>query len=213
MGAETDAAQRVRVRVRPKFSLLGNAFAAVLLGTTPIFAVVYWFASTRGGMELAVVSHLVVLGTGLALVWRQLRVYCAVTDSELIGNGTFTPLTRARFTEVQRVLLVRTYIGAAPDPVLQLLAVGADGRRLFRMRGNFWHEADLRAVAAAMPSPTETPGEPLTMREFFTAYPGSAYWFENRRPLQAAILAVTVIAALVGAVWIMSLLGLPVRFL
>jgi len=199
--------------VRPKFSLLGNAFAAVLLGTTPIFAVVYWFASTRGGMELAVISHLLVLGIGLALVWRQLRVYCAVTESELVGNGTFTPTIRAPFAAVQRVLLIRTYIGAAPDPVLQLLVTGADGRRLFRMRGSFWHEADLRAVAAALPCPIETPSEPLTMREFFTTYPGSAYWFENRRPLQAAIVAVTVVAALVGAVWIMNLLGLPVRFL
>jgi hypothetical protein len=208
-----DEAQRMRVHVRPKRSLLGEAFAAIVLGTTPIFAVVYWFTSTHGGMELAIIVHAVVIAIGLLLVWRQLRVFCAVTDHELIGNGIFTPLVRVKLASIRRVQLVPTYLGAAPEPVLQLLVTGDEGRRLFRMRGNFWRASDLRELAAALPVPVEETREVITMSEFFAGHPGAAYWFENRRPLQVAIATVLLLVALAAAVWIMNLLGLPIRFL
>ncbi len=203
----------MRIHVRPKSELLGDAFAAIVLGTTPIFAVVYWFTATHGGREVALIAHAIVIGVGVLLVWRQLRVFCAVTDDELIGNGIFTPVVRVKLDRIRHVHLVPTYLGAAPDPVLQLLVTGDDGHRLFRMRGNFWRASDLRELAAALPVPIEETRETITMREFFVGYPGSAYWFENRRPLQAAIAAVAVLAALLAAVWIMKLLGLPIRFL
>lgn len=209
----TEAPQRARVYVRPESSLLGDAFAAIVLGTTPIFAVVYWFTSSHGGMVLALAAHAGVIALGLLLLWRQLHVFCAVVDDELIGNGIFTPLVRVKLASIRKVQLMPTYLGAAPDPVLQLLVTGDEGRRLFRMRGNFWHDGDLRELAAALPVPVEETREAITMREFFTGYPGSAYWFENRRPLQVAVLAVAMLAALATAVWIMNLLGLPIRFL
>lgn len=203
----------MRIRVRPKYSLLGNAFAAILLGTTPIFAVAYWFASTRGGLWVVAITHLAVIVIGLLLLWRQLSVFCEVTADELRGNGIFTPTVRVPLAEVRRVLLVPTHLGAAPDPVIQLLVMGENGRRVFRMRGNFWHDADLRALAAALPVPVEDIAEPMSMRDFFRNYPGAIYWFENRRPLQVAICTVALLVALAAAVWIMGLLGLPVRFL
>lgn len=209
----TEAPARARVYVRPKSSLLGDAFVAIVLGTTPIFAVVYWFTSSHGGTRIALAVHAGVIALGLLLLWRQLRVFCSVIDDELIGNGIFTPLVRVKLASIRRVQLMPTYLGAAPEPVLQLLVTGDEGRRLFRMRGNFWHDDDLRALAAALPVPAEETREAITMREFFTAYPGAAYWFENRRALQVAVLAVAMLAALAAAVWIMNALGLPIRFL
>lgn len=207
----TEEAGGVRVRVRPKSSLLSNAFASIILGTTPFFGVAYWFASSRGGIEIAVIAHVCVVALGLLLLWRQLSVFCAVTADELIGNGIFTPLVRVPLTEVRRVLLVPTYLGAAPDPVLQLLVLGDGGARLFRMRGTFWHVADLKALAAQLPVPIEHVHEALSLRDFFRAYPGAAYWFEHRRPLRVAIVTVAVLIGLAAAIWIMGLLGLPVR--
>lgn len=200
------------VHVRPKVSLLSNALAAILLGTTPLFAVAYWFAATHGGLLVVGVAHAVTVSFALLLLWRQLNVYCAVTATELIGNGIFTPLVRVPLGRIRRVLLVPTYVGAVPQPVMQLLVTDADGRRVFRMRGNFWHEADLRTLAAALPVPAEQVAEPMTRRDFFRTYPGSAYWFEGSRLLQVALLTVLAIGGLALAVWIMSLLGLPVRF-
>lgn len=213
MAAQTDEVPDIGVRVRPKHSLLSNAFASIILGTTPLFAVIYWFASSRGGLELAILAHTIVVAVGLLLLWRQLSVFCEVTADELIGNGIFTPLVRVKLSDIRRVLLVPTYLGAAPEPVVQLLVTGAEGRRLFRMRGNFWRDADLRALAEALPVPLEEVPEAMSMRDFFRGYPGAAYWFEHRRPLQVAVIAVALLAALAVTVWVMGILGLPVRFL
>ena len=201
------------VRIRPKYSLLSNALAAIVLGTAPIFGVMYWFAWERGGVEFVVLGNILVLTLGLLLLWRQLSVYAAVTETELIGNGIFSPLLRVPLGAIRGVLLVPTYLGAAPEPALQLLVVGEGDAPLFRMRGNFWHEHDLRALASALPVPTESVREPMSLQDFFRAYPGSAYWFENRRPLQVAVVAVVALLALVVAVWVMTALDLPIRFL
>ena len=197
------------VRVRPKYSLLSNAFAAIVLGTAPIFGVMYWFAAARGGVEYVVLANILVLAAGLLLLWRQLSVYCAVTETELIGNGIFSPLVRVPLARIRGVVLVPTYLGAAPDPALQLLALGEGDVPLFRMRGNFWHERDLHELANALPCTVENVREPMSLQDFFRAYPGSAYWFENRRPLQVAIVAVAVLLGLAVAVWVMTALGPP----
>lgn len=201
------------VRVRPKVSLLGNAFAAIMLGTTPLFAVIYWFTASRGGMWIAVVVHVCVITVALLLFWRQLRVFCAVTDDELIGNGIFTTLVRVPLDRVHRVLLIPTYLGAAPSPVLQLLVTDAEGRRLFRMRGSYWHTNELLMLARALPVPLEEVPEVISMREMFATYPGSAYWYENRRPLLAVAAVVGIVGGLAATAWFMGLLGLPVRIL
>lgn len=201
------------VRVRPKLSLLSNALAAVLLGTTPIFVVSYWFASTRGGVQIVVISHVIVITVGLFLVWRQLAVFCAVTETELVGNGIFTRTVRARIDRVARVLLVPTYRGAAPDPQVQLLVLDAHGKRLFRMRGAYWHESDLLKMAAAIPVPTERVTEAMTMPDFFRAYPEAAFWFERRWLLRMSLGILAALLVMGVAAWLMYMLGLPVRIL
>ncbi len=213
MAVDTDDEHGIRLRVRPKTSLLSNAFASIILGTTPVFAVAYWFASSRGGLDIALLAHAIVLTVGLLLLWRQLSVFCAVTDDELIGNGIFSPLVRVKLADIRRVQLVPTYVGASPEPIMQLLATGDDGRRVFRMRGNFWRDDDLRALAAALPVPLEEVHDAMSARDFFRAHPGAAYWFEHRRPVQVAVVAVALLLALAAAVGIMRLLDLPVRFL
>ena len=77
-------------------------------------------------------------------------------------------------------MLVPTYVGQAPEAVTQLLVRDARGRRLFRMRGNFWQPADLRAVADSLPVRAVVIDEPMPLSEFFRAYPDSAYWFEDK---------------------------------
>ncbi len=71
-------------------------------------------------------------------------MHCEVTDTELRGNGIFSPMVHVPLDRIRSVLLVPTYVGQAPEAVTQLLVRDARGRRLFRMRGNFWHPQDLR---------------------------------------------------------------------
>ena len=59
------------------------------------------------------------------------------------------------------------------------------------MRGAFWTEAAMRQAAAAIGRPLEEPAEPLTPAQFFERFAGSAYWWENRRPLAITMIVVT----------------------
>ena len=207
------AAPTTTLIVRPKLSLLANAFAGVILGTAPIFAVAYWFTASRGLVPLVAAANITVVTGALLLVWRQLRVFCAVTDTELIGNGIFTPLVRVRLGDIREVTLVPTYLGAAPDPVLQLLVTDIHGERVFRMRGNYWHERDLVALANALPVRPERVREPMTIHDFFRLYPGSAFWFERSRAAKAVLITLAVVLGSAFVAAVMLMLGLPVRFL
>ena len=88
----------------------------------------------------------------------------------------------------------------------------AEGRRLFRMRGNFYPDGSLERIAAALPVPVEVTPEPISVAEFFRTYPGSAYWFEHRPILRVAVFAFALVAALAIAAWVMTILGMPVGF-
>ncbi len=94
----------------------------------------------------------------------------------------------------------------------QLLVRDDDGKRLFRMRGNFYRDGDLETIAAALPVPAQTTAEPIEITEFFRTYPGSAYWFEHRPILRIVVFAVALVLALAIAAWVMTILGMPVGF-
>ncbi|CAN5200524.1 hypothetical protein BH11ACT3_BH11ACT3_13190 [soil metagenome] len=197
------------VTVRPRRSLLTSAFLSILLGMIPVFGVLYWFAIDRGTWPLVLVVHVIVVIASAASLLRQLTVHSAVTSTELVGRGIFSPLIRVSLTKIATVHLIATYSGSSPDTVTQLLVSDEEGHRLFRMRGNFWHRGDLEAIAAALPVPATVLKEPMSMDEFFRTYPGSAYWFEHRPLLRVGVFAVIVVGALAVTAWAMTVVGIP----
>ena len=175
------------VLVRPRRSLMRTAFISVVLGMLPIFAVLYWFGSRNGSWPIVLCVHSALVVASLLTLVRQLRVFSAVSATELSGNGIFSPVERIPLGAIASVTLVPTYVGQVPEPVQQLLALDARGHTLFRMRGNFWHPGDLTAIATAIPVPSTVVKEPIGIQEFFDTYPGSAYWFENNPALRVGI--------------------------
>ena len=199
-------AARTSVLVRPRRSLVSTAFISIVLGMLPVFGVLYWFGVQHGSWHLVLVVHIAIVLASVAAMLRQLTVFSAVSDTELLGRGIFSPLERVPIERIASVTLVPTYVGQAPDPIQQLLVRDAAGHRLFRMRGTFWHPGDLAAIAAALPVTTTVVKEPMSIREFFRLYPGSAYWFENNPAVRVgvivlAVVAVVAITALLQAVF------------
>lgn len=198
------------VRIVPRRSLLVSALASILLVLLPISGVLYWFAIPRGQGGWVAVAQAVVVAASFGMLLRQLSVDTVVADGELRGRGIFSPMERVPLSAIARADLVPVYVGPSAETVPQLLIRDADGRRLFRLRGTFWHAGDLERIAEALPVPTHIAPEPMSHAEFFAAYPGSAYWFENRPWLVAGLLA-AVIAACIGiAVGVMILIGMPI---
>ena len=138
---------------------------------------------------------------------RQLTVFAEVRDGMLRGNGIFSPVEEVALDRIARVDLVDTYVGLTPMPIRQLLVRDAEGVRLFRMRGNFWHVGDLEEIAGALPVAPVTTSEPLDLRDFFRDYPGSAYWFEDRRSITALSILVGIVAVVAVAAVAMLLAG------
>ena len=190
------------VRVRPRRSLVSTAFISIVLGMLPVFGVLYWVGVQHGTWKIVLLVHLAIVLVSVLEMFRQLTVFSAVSETELSGRGIFSPLERVPLDRVASVVLVSTYLGQAPDPVQQLLVRDAAGHRLFRMRGNFWHPGDLAAIASALPGTRTVVKEPISMREFYRLYPGSAYWFENRPavPVAIAVVAVLLVVAVTALI-------------
>lgn len=198
------------VRVVPRRSLLVSAFVSILVVLVPLSLVLYWFAVPRGQGGWVVLADALVVVAAVGMLLRQLSLHTTVADGELHGNGIFSPLVRVPLDRIAQVDLVPVYIGQSPEPVLQLLVRDADGRRLFRMRGTYWHTGDLERVAAALPVPTTVATEPIPVADFFRAYPSSAYWFENRPWLVTLLVGSVIAAAIAIAVGVMVLIGMPI---
>lgn len=202
-----------RVLVKPRRSLLTTALLSAALAFIPVFGVLYWFAIAHDSWQAVAIVNAVIVVIGLALVARQLSLYSEVNETELRGNGIFTPTVHVPLDRIRSVVIVPTYVGQAPEAVTQLLVRDARGRRLFRLRGNFWHPADLRAVADALPVRAVVVDEPMPLNEFFRAYPDSAYWFEDKPGLRVVLIGGLIALALAIAVWVMTILGMPIGFM
>lgn len=200
------------VTVRPRRSLLTTGFVSIVLAMIPLFGVLYWFSLEHDSWFVVFVVHLIVTIAAVIVLLRQTTVYSAVTADELVGRGIFSPLIRVPLASIAQVDLIETYVGQTPEPVTQLLVRDAEGRRLFRMRGNFWNPGDLMAIAAALPVKASITSEPIGVTEFFQTYPGSAYWFEHRPILRVVVFAVGLVAAVAIAAWVMTILGMRVGF-
>jgi hypothetical protein len=202
-----------RVLVKPRRSLLTTALLSAALAFIPVFGVLYWFALAHDSWQAVAIVNVIVVLIGLALVARQLTVNAEVTATELRGNGIFTPMVHVPLDRVSSVLLVPTYVGQAPEAVTQLLVRDVRGRRLFRMRGNFWHAQDLRTIADSLPVRPVVIDEPIALSEFFRQYPDSAYWFEDKPGLKVFLIGSLIAGALAIAVWVMTILGMPIGFI
>lgn len=204
--------EQALVTVRPRRSLITTGVVSVALAMIPLFGVLYWFSIEHNSWLVVFVVHLIVTALFILAAVRQLTVFSAVTETELIGRGIFSPMVRVPLSKIAAVHLVETYVGQAPESVTQLLVTDEEGKRLFRMRGNYYRDGELKALAAALPVPTQTTAEPIGITEFFRTYPGSAYWFEHRPILRIVVFAVSLVLALAIAAWVMTILGMPVGF-
>jgi hypothetical protein len=198
------------VRIVPRRSLLVSALVSIVVVLVPVSAVLYWFAIPRGQGGWIALMQAIVVVLALALLWRQLTVDTVIADGELRGRGIFSPMVHVPLEKIASVDIVPVYVGQSPETVPQLLVRDAAGHRLFRLRGTFWHKQDLMKIAEALPVHARMATEPMSFAEFFAAYPGSAYWFENRPWLMAGLLAAAIAACIGIVVAVMILLGMPI---
>ena len=207
--ASTDADHGYLVRVTPKNSLLSSGALSFVGVTVPLFGTLYLLGTPLGTWP--VISFVLCgwIALSFAAMARYRRVFVGVTETEVVARGFMSRTIRRSRNSVALVVLAETYRWNAPDSVPQFLLLDAANRRVLRMRGTFYSEEAMRAVAGAMKQPLAAFPEPITAQEYFATYPTGAYWFENRAPLTGSLAAVTVVASVFVILGLMQLAGIP----
>jgi hypothetical protein len=170
---------RVAVVVHPKLKLSALGVLTFVITIVPLFAVLYWYTAALDIWRLLLALQILLLVASLGALFRQRRVFTEVTGGQLRGNGIFSRTSTVDLDDIERVVMVEVYRNHPNETTTQFLAVGEHNRALFRMRGQFWNDADLSAIAAAIGKPLHVEKDALTEKEFFEEYPGSVYWFER----------------------------------
>ncbi|WP_354568039.1 hypothetical protein [Glaciihabitans sp. UYNi722] len=209
--AGVDDAHAYVVRVRPKPALIRSGLLTLLIVPLPIFTALLFLGLPNGSWPVAVYGEIfcvLLCGIGF-LLFRA--TFVGVTATTIVERSFFGARTISLTADVASMVLVHTYSTSTAETLPQLIVRDREGVRLLRLRGIFWTEESMRAVATSIEGELELPTEAITADEFFERYPGSAYWFENR-PVVAAIAGALVITAGVAIVLgLMLLLGLPIN--
>jgi hypothetical protein len=167
--------------------------------------VLIWLGIVHGTLVLVVIAFIAVVFSVAFIAWRHLESYVRVDDAR-VQKVTFASERIIPTDEVNQIVICETDDSASPGTVPQLLAVDAEGRRLFRMRGLYWSLEDMHRVADAIGAPVAVDTAPLTRRQFYAKYRGAAYWYENRPWLTALGIAVAVAIAF-GLVQLMTVIA------
>lgn len=203
------------VKVHPRRSLVRNGVLSYALLSLPLFATLYFF-STSSAVWFSVLSvHALTLAIAALAYLRFTAVFIGVTSTAIYERGFLGRSRVIWLSKVATAALVYTYRSSSTETLPQVLVRSTDNNRVLRMRGIFWSETDMRAVAAVITASAaialDERHEPITAGTFFAEYPGSAYWFENRPAIIVAAVIVTLLVALGVVLGFMALMGIPVE--
>lgn len=147
---------------------------------SPIFAVLYWLTVPEDTWLPVVVGQVGVTAVfGLSVVaFHATGIW--VDHSGITERGFFGRVDSFPAASVGSILMLDLYLGDALDTNAHLFVVGVDGRRLVRMRGQYYSHAAMDTVIEQLGAPVVRVTEPMTLRELNRARPELLYWFERR---------------------------------
>jgi len=202
------------VKVSPRRSLVRNGVLSYTLLSLPLFGALYFLSTSSAVLLTAIGVHVLSLVAAAAVYLRFTGVFIGVTSTAIYERSFLGRPRVMRISKIGHAVLVYTYRSSSIETMPQLLVRCVDHRRALRMRGTFWSEADMKAIATAIIATSgillEERREPLTATTFFAEYPGSAYWFENRPALVAVAGFVALLVVLGVVLGFMTLIGIPI---
>ena len=197
--------------VRPRRRLLRDGLLAIGLVLVALGAPLLLLAVPNGNGPVVIAAVGVVVVLCVIGVLDFARAAITVGAGELVKRAFLTPPFRVPLDRIESVHVLEVYPSGTTRSVPQLIALSADGERLFRMRGQFWTRVSIDQVADATGAVVIRTDEPLTDAEFHEQWPQAAYWYENR-PLLAALGFTGVLVAAAAIVYGMLVLaGAPLN--
>ena len=198
------------LRLTPKKGMLRGVVWSILLVTVPVLGALFFLGLGNGSWPIALAG--LVLSVGLCLIGFSLyrSTFIGVATTTIEERGFWGGKSSSPRAEIASIVLAKIYTAAAPDPLPQLIVRTAEGSRMLRMRGIYWTLDDMRSVVVALDASPSLPIETMTAEEFFTRYPGSAYWFEERPLFRVLVVIAGFVVGAAAILGIMRVLGFPI---
>ncbi len=192
--------------VRPRRSLHSAGLLSFFFVSVVLFGVLYWLAAENGTIAPIVVAHGVFVGICAFIYVRYQRLSFIIRGDQIIERHMFRLHSTISIDDISQVVIAKTYQTQSVETVRQLLALDSDGKRLFRMRGQFWTKAAVEEIALACRARVVRLQTPMSQQEFFEEFPTARYWFQSRRAIVAGS-GVALMAGIAMAVGIMNVVS------
>jgi hypothetical protein len=175
--------------LRPVWGGGSPVVAPVIAAFLPADIAAVVVAANGGNAVLALFAVGLTLCAGLKLLWLFSQTRLQLDPGVVTEYGLF----RSRRATAQRVAsaaLVTVYDEGSLQPRPQLFLLDEAGRTLLRMRGRYWSDDQMRAVAAHFDVPVSETLEPVTRRELRMQHGPRLTWTE-RHNLASTVLLVS----------------------
>lgn len=177
---QRDVAPVTNEVLRPHRHLFSRGVLAIFALTTPVFAVVYWLTIPSGPWPIVLIVHcLVLLATLLGLI-AFFDTLIKLGPRSVTERGFFGRVHTVESSQVGSVILLDLYESNALDTNPQLFVSDKGGKRMLRMRGQFWSRESMETVIDTLDHPVTVPPEAMTISELRRSSPELLYWFERR---------------------------------
>jgi hypothetical protein len=165
------------VRPRDQISSQTRLVAAALV--LPILAAMLWFSIPRGTWPRVIIAFLFIALLYLAAAWLLRGVSIRIERDGLLERGYFRHANRIPAKRIATALILDVYRGVSTETNRQLFLLDSSGELLLRMRGEFWSNDDIEAVAGAFDVPVRRMADPITAARLRSESPDLVYWFER----------------------------------
>jgi hypothetical protein len=168
--------------VKPRRSLFARYALQTALVALPLIGIAVWSEQqfSPGTRSALAWSVLIVAVLAVFVVVRYRRTEISVSPYGLVERGFFGGLNSVAARDVVSVVRLHLYRGASDETTPQLFLVGRDGHCLLRMRGAFWDDESMDAIAASLGVEELVRATPVTIGELRASDPKLLYWFEQR---------------------------------
>lgn len=181
-----------RCRLRQPRSLLNRGYLAGLAFTVPVFGVLYALTVPDGPWLAVAITHAVAIAAAIAASVSYFRsaIWIGPASPIVTERGFFFGrLTHFDKSEAVSILIAQVFTSDGSETRPQMTVLGANKKRLLRMRGQYWTQDDMDIVAAEFDVPVTSIPEPVSTGELREEYPHALYFLE-RHPVLVALIAI-----------------------
>lgn len=185
-----------RRRLRQPRSLFHRGLLAAVAFIGPVFGVLYVIVLPDGPWLAVVLTQVLatLLAIAASVAFFRSGIWISPSAAIVTERGFFGRLSHFDKSEAVSILLARVYTSDGSETRPQLVILGSDKKRLLRMRGQYWTQADMDVVASHFEVPVLNIPDAVSTGELRADYPHALYVME-RDPVIVAVIAVGATAA------------------